>query len=152
MTRLLIVLPPTHAILDTVCHQWVKKREPVPLVDGVVYLSHVVSTSLIHHKTKAIYSCVTLHMHTHTNNVIIELIQCPSLNIPNGMVEISPNDRTINSTATYSCNNGLSLDGNSVRFCQMDGTWSGTEPTCSKLLLSLIFMQYIRIVIASMNS
>lgn len=62
-----------------------------------------------------------------------ELIECPVLAIDNGIVTVVPNDRTLNSTATYSCTVGYSLQGNSERFCQRDGTWSGTsDPECGK--------------------
>ena len=33
-------------------------------------------------------------------------------------------------TATYSCNSGFTLDGNSVRSCLPNGQWSGQEPSC----------------------
>ena len=38
---------------------------------------------------------------------------------------------TFNSTATYSCDNGYSLDGDSIRTCLVTGGWSGTAPTCT---------------------
>ena len=34
-------------------------------------------------------------------------------------------------TATYSCTRGQLFDGSTVRTCQNDGTWTGTEPTCT---------------------
>ena len=43
---------------------------------------------------------------------------------------------TFGQTATYSCNAGYNLVGNSTRTC--DGVWSGSEPTCQGVLLSLI--------------
>ena len=67
-------------------------------------------------------------MYTHTT----ELIQCSSLSLTNGMVDIEPTNRIVNSKATYVCNNGLRLDGNDERLCQMNGTWSGAEPICSE--------------------
>ena len=67
-----------------------------------------------------------------------ELIQCPMLTIENGEVVISTNDRTVNSSATYSCSDGYSLQGNSERFCQMDGTWSDTNPSCGNALIFLL--------------
>ena len=37
---------------------------------------------------------------------------------------------TFGSVATYSCDNGYRLSGQSMTICQADGTWSGSEPTC----------------------
>ena len=34
-------------------------------------------------------------------------------------------------TATHSCTRGQLFDGDTVRTCQNDGTWTGTEPSCS---------------------
>ena len=38
-------------------------------------------------------------------------------------------------TATYSCNTGYDLVGNSTRVCQATGVWSGSAPTCQGTLL-----------------
>ena len=35
------------------------------------------------------------------------------------------------SQAVYTCNGGYEINGNSIRDCQSDGTWSGSEPTCT---------------------
>jgi len=58
---------------------------------------------------------------------------CPDLPAPaNGAVSMS--GIIVGSTATYSCNEGFSLDGNVERTCE-DDMWTGTEPVClSKLL------------------
>ena len=34
-------------------------------------------------------------------------------------------------TATYSCNTGYNLVGDSTRTCQATGNWSGSAPTCA---------------------
>ncbi|MGB8294230.1 MAG: hypothetical protein WCG85_02260 [Polyangia bacterium] len=34
-------------------------------------------------------------------------------------------------TASYFCSSGYSLQGDATRTCQADGTWDGTEPTCT---------------------
>jgi hypothetical protein len=46
----------------------------------------------------------------------------------NGNVDASIT--TVGSVATYSCNNGFLISGDSQRNCQMDGFWSGSAPTC----------------------
>ena len=56
---------------------------------------------------------------------------CPNLTDPaNGQVTMPSN--TPDSAATYTCNTGFMLFGNSMRTCQADGTWTGTEPTCER--------------------
>ena len=47
---------------------------------------------------------------------------------------------TLGQTATYSCNTGYNLVGNSTRTCQATGVWSGSEPTCQGMLLEKYMM------------
>ena len=35
-------------------------------------------------------------------------------------------------TCTYTCNNGYELTGSMTRTCQSDGTWSGSDTTCTR--------------------
>ena len=50
----------------------------------------------------------------------------------NGIV--THEDTVYQSTAMYMCNSGFTLtDGNSQRTCDINGDWTGEEPTCSKL-------------------
>ena len=53
----------------------------------------------------------------------------PLTNPTNGTVDTSAGT-TAGNTATYSCNTGYNLDGNSVVQCRTDGTWNGTAPRC----------------------
>ena len=72
---------------------------------------------------------IALHTFTHTCTVI----QCPKLRLENGGVIITPTNRTVNSTAVYTCNGSYKLDkGAATRTCQDDGTWSGQTPECSE--------------------
>lgn len=34
--------------------------------------------------------------------------------------------------ATYTCDYGFELSGNSQRVCQASGEWSGSDPTCER--------------------
>ena len=52
----------------------------------------------------------------------------------NGIVDVPIT--TVGSVATYSCDNGFLVSGNSQRICQMDGFWSGSAPTCSGTLIT----------------
>ena len=74
-------------------------------------------------------------------NVFIEAfllstaMDCGALPNPaNGLVN-NTNGTTFGQTATYSCNTGYNLVGNSTRMCQATGVWSGSAPTCERMLL-----------------
>ena len=55
---------------------------------------------------------------------------CESLTAPvNGSVT-QPGQALYMSTADYSCDTGYVIEGQSTRMCQVDGTWSGSAPTC----------------------
>ena len=63
------------------------------------------------------------------------VVDCGALTDPaNGQVS-HPDGTTLGQTATYSCNTGFNLVGNSTRTCQATGDWSGSEPTCQRMLL-----------------
>ena len=58
------------------------------------------------------------------------VVGCGTLNTTtNGQVS-HPNGTTFRQTATYSCNTGYNLVGDSTHMCQADGMRSGSEPTC----------------------
>ena len=52
------------------------------------------------------------------------------LDIANGRVVLS--GLTVGSLASYTCNTGFNLVGNSARTCQSNGLWSGVEPFCTR--------------------
>ena len=39
-------------------------------------------------------------------------------------------------TCSYTCDAGYLIDGDEVRTCQNDATWSGSEPICKQGMLS----------------
>ena len=58
-------------------------------------------------------------------------VDCGPLRQPkNGIVNTIP-DTYLNSTATYSCNPGYNLTGNTQRVCQSNGSWSSSAPYCA---------------------
>lgn len=60
---------------------------------------------------------------------ICSSIDCGGLGAPtNGMVDVPSTG--FSSVATYSCDPGYLLVGDTTRTCQNDSTWSGSEPTC----------------------
>ena len=61
-------------------------------------------------------------------------VDCGTLPNPvNG--QVSTTGTTLGQTATYSCNTGYNLIGGSTRTCQATGAWSGSPPTCQRMLL-----------------
>lgn len=63
----------------------------------------------------------------------IAVITCSQLTDPEfGRVFLS--STTVNSTATYQCNIGYKIQGESKRVCLDIGQWSGTEPICARKL------------------
>lgn len=66
------------------------------------------------------------------------VIQCPEVLSPgNGMVRISPQDRTVGSTATFQCSVGYQLIGQASVQCQQNRQWSSQPPTCQCKSLSI---------------
>ena len=62
-------------------------------------------------------------------------VNCGTLTNPaNGQVS-HPAGTTFRQTATYRCNTGYNLVGNRARTCQARRTWSGSAPTCQRMLL-----------------
>ena len=60
-------------------------------------------------------------------------VDCGNLTDPaNGQVNHTAGT-TYGQTATYICNTGYNLVGDSTRTCQATGNWSGSEPTCQSM-------------------
>ena len=72
----------------------------------------------------------------HPKYPLLAVIDCGMLNDPsNGNVTLL-NGTQFSSEATYHCDSDFVLEGNHLRICQENGTWSGTMPEC-KLILCL---------------
>ena len=68
----------------------------------------------------------------------ISIAECPVLPDPlNGMVTVT--GLSARDVATYSCNVGFQLVGNSQRTCQTVGEWSLEPPICIRTSLVIIF-------------
>ena len=72
-------------------------------------------------------------------------MDCGTLTDPaNGQVSHTAGT-TFGQTATYSCNTGYNLVGDSNHTCRATGVWSGCAPTCQGMLLSEIeyYLTYV---------
>ena len=75
---------------------------------------------------------------------LILIVDCGSLTDPdNGSVDHTAGT-TVGQTATYSCNTGYNLVGDSTRTCQATGNWSGSAPTCEGVLLHSVYLWSFR--------
>ena len=62
--------------------------------------------------------------------LILTVVDCGNLTDPdNGSVNHTAGT-TNGQTATYSCDTGYNLVGDSTHTCQTSGNWSGRAPTC----------------------
>ncbi len=70
--------------------------------------------------------------------------EIPCSDLPTLMVSYnagSPDIRPVNTGATYSCNSGYALTGNTItRVCMNEGIWSGSAPTCQGKAYKLVVM------------
>ena len=72
--------------------------------------------------------------------LILSAVDCGNLTDPsNGQVTLTAGT-TFQQTATYSCNTGYNLVGNSTHTCQATGNWSGSAPTCQGMLLHSVYL------------
>ena len=75
--------------------------------------------------------CKVILSYTHT------VVECLELSAPiNGTVRL-PTLTAFGFVANYSCINRNTLIGQDQRECMANGQWSGTEPTCQRMLLWL---------------
>ena len=81
------------------------------------------------------YNCnIKFTLHISIYYVVFDSIgECGVLPNPtNGQIS-HPNGTTVGQTATYSCDTGYNLVGDSIRMCQATGVWSRSEPTCTRM-------------------
>ena len=75
------------------------------------------------------------------------VVDCNNLPNPtNGQVN-QTTGTTFGQTATYDCDVGYNLEGDSTRMCQATGMWSGSEPNCtseSKLTIATYLVTLLR--------
>ena len=76
------------------------------------------------------------------NNMYIECVPVPIVitctdlpSLANENVDYgagSPDSRPVDTVATYTCDTGYTLNGDSTRTCRSDRLWSGSAPTCQR--------------------
>ena len=73
---------------------------------------------------------------------IFPSIECPSLaaGIENGYKH--GRGSVEGSLVWFSCANGYSLEGNKYLYCDENGQWNGTTPSCLKGKLSMFFFRF----------
>ena len=72
-----------------------------------------------------------------------EIIDC---GIPEGIESgnVQFSDTVEGSLARYECQTGYTLLGDDpVRICQDDGQWSGSVPSCNRMLINYAHIQYV---------
>ncbi|XP_030635356.1 LOW QUALITY PROTEIN: sushi, von Willebrand factor type A, EGF and pentraxin domain-containing protein 1 [Chanos chanos] len=75
--------------------------------------------------------CVCMQGYRLLNNTC-QVVECPVLTPPeNGFFIQNVCNNQYNSACGVRCLPGFDLRGSSIRLCQPDGTWSGSEPSCS---------------------
>ena len=64
------------------------------------------------------------------DSFFVAVVNCSTLNaLANGQVSHTAGTK-FGQTATYSCDTGYTLVGDSNHTCQATGVWSGSEPIC----------------------
>ena len=85
-----------------------------------------------------IYGNIDLHDVFH----FVTAVDCGNLtDLANGQVDHTAGT-TFRENATYSCNTGYDLLGNSTRTCQAEGNWSWSEPTCEGVYVCKLTLFY----------
>ena len=79
-------------------------------------------------------TCISKHHKVYLILYIIGLFSgnCGYLSSPrHGRVSVTTRD--VGDRVTYTCNSGFRLIGSSTRTCLSDGSWSGSQPICSRM-------------------
>ena len=71
----------------------------------------------------------------HDVSFLKTVVDCGNLTDPASGSVTHTSGTTFGQTATYSCNTGYNLVGDSTRTCQAVGNWSRSAPTCQSMLL-----------------
>ena len=102
---------------------------------------HVVGACNVGACTQKAYHFCAMHLNcVFSTPSLFADVDCGNLTDPaNGQVDLT-SGTTFGQTATYSCNTGYNLVGDSTHTCQATGNWSGSAPTCQGMLLKVLFI------------
>ena len=101
-----------------VCHD-IKSAMQCSLRLAPTMINHLTSTSLVKHcRIKLLYELKSVQQFN------------SNLADPDNGQATHIAGTTVGQTATYSCDTGYNLVGNSTRTCQATGEWSGSAPVC----------------------
>ncbi|XP_065918591.1 uncharacterized protein [Dysidea avara] len=74
------------------------------------------------------------------SEIVCRRVSCPSLTDPiNGIINCSLGDDGVPSyedTCSFTCNTGYKLTGSDTGTCQSNGSWSGSDDVCRRVLVS----------------
>ncbi|KAJ7383495.1 hypothetical protein OS493_027659 [Desmophyllum pertusum] len=120
---------------ETLCSA-VDCGKPQPLQNGSIIGKHTVYPNYVNHicdegfilRGSPKIKCQTNGTWSKTSS-FCEAKDCGTLAVPlNGSIDVR--ETTFPNEATFSCDEGFILNGSTVRRCQADATWSGTETSC----------------------
>ena len=117
--------PLPHIAAARAMYLWECPSEPVkPMASGLVEHPFAKVTSM----DSLLWSLLQSYIHIIPPCTVVD---CGNLSNPRfGKVVLS--GTVFGSTATYSCQPGYILVGQSTRSCQADGDWSGRAPVCRR--------------------
>ena len=96
---------------------------------------------MVRHFFLAVMTCNYYQLTYCTYTWCISAVNCGTLPDPvNGKVSHTAGT-TFGKKATYNCNRGYNLVGDSIHTCQATGVWSGSAPTCKRMLLCSVLGQ-----------
>ncbi|XP_078667428.1 sushi, von Willebrand factor type A, EGF and pentraxin domain-containing protein 1-like [Branchiostoma floridae x Branchiostoma belcheri] len=118
---------------------------PIQCHTLMVPTNGVLSTTATSYQTVVNFTCNTGYVLNGTTNTTCQAngtwsnpvptctpMQCQSLTVPtNGA--LSTTATSYQTVVNFTCNTGYVLNGTTNTTCQADGTWSTTEPTCTRM-------------------
>ncbi|XP_023331995.1 sushi, von Willebrand factor type A, EGF and pentraxin domain-containing protein 1 [Eurytemora carolleeae] len=78
------------------------------------------------------YTCITPLNNSHSIQIQVVALDCPTINLTNGLVSSTTVTR-LGTVVRFSCNNSNSLVGAQNLRCLPTGKWNGLIPTCDQI-------------------
>ena len=81
--------------------------------------------------------------------ILVEAITCPPLDSPeNGRIDCLLGDDgepNLGDFCIYICDEGYNITGSTRRTCRADGTWSGTDVTCTGIVGMTVYYNAVTV-------